>query len=868
MSDTIIHSDITNSPLFVTAPRHLEQLLSEELSAILPEATIRVSGSGAGVIPPAGRTAAYAQRVELWSRLAGRVLIQVARGRTADRDAVYSLARQVPWELHTDETTTFAIGGHTSHRAFRNPNLPRLVLKDALCDRFVERTGTRPSVDTDAPKLRLYAFVTDRETILYVDASLGSLHRRGYRTDAVAAPLRENTAAGVLARSGWTAAVERWRATAPYAGALNADTAPADSAAFEIGQAAGSPSTPAGGRSLPPLFVDPMCGSGTIAIEAAMIACDIAPGFLRKRSGLAAWGGFDAKAWKRLREEVGNRAEQGRARWLEAGGLIWASDIDRKAIEAAKSNASRAGAGDAITFNVADFAQLSRKDIQGDPDREFYSSKSDASGESPVRERFLVTNPPYGVRIRAGGESATRAGSSSEGGDDRHVGSGAGGENMGQGASSHDTSADERQIYSKLGRWLSRTVPGFHATILAQTLEQSRALGLQAKKLHRFYNGAMEIVAARIELGPGNRYQPPRSAGGAAPSGRGEVALPSGAEALPVSRENVEMVANRLRKNRRLLKKYLAREKVSCFRLYDADIPQHAAAVDVYGTIDGERSVVLQEYAAPKEIEAETAATRLAELIEAVADVLEVPRGSIAGDEAATETTRLFVKKRRRQRGKHQYKRNEHATSVVRTVYERELAFEVNFTDYLDTGLFCDQRITRQRIRDRAEGKSVLNLFAYTCSASVAAAAGGAATTTSVDTSKHYLDWGKRNFQLNGLSDNRHHFVCEDAFAYLERGKSRFDLVYIDPPVYSNSKDRQTDFDVQRDHAQLLGAARERLHDGGAVIFANNLRGFELDDRLGEHFDIFDWSAETLPPDFVRQAKRHHVFLLRPRQGV
>lgn len=807
-ADTTIQHDPGNAPLFVTAPKHLEQLLAEELSELLPEAAVRGRGGGASATPPTGRTAYCAGRTELWSRLAGRVLIEIARRRTADRDDLYRLAHELPWELHMGNATTFAIGGHSSHRAFRNPNLPRLIIKDALCDRFVERSGVRPSVDTDSPDLRLYAFVTDRETVIYVDASGGSLHRRGYRTDSVEAPLRENTAAGVLARSGWTAAVDTWRTGGAEPRAQDGTRQ----------DQTGSASRPQKHAAAPPLLIDPMCGSGTIAIEAAMIACDIAPGILREQSGLSAWHSFNTDEWKQLREEVAARAEQGLNRWRQAGGRIMASDIESSAVEAAKANARRAGVGEAIAFECRDFSRLTAPDGLGGS------------------EGFVVTNPPYGVRIH-GRSAATEPAGGPDG---------------------------DRKIYAELGRRLSQTLPDFHATILAEHEGQTRALGLQAKKLNRFFNGAMEIVAARIELGADNHYRPPEQTGGSADAGN-RAGARGGLLSRSVSRENIQMVANRLRKNRRLLKKYLAKEEVTCFRLYDADIPQHAAAVDIYTDADGRLSVVLQEYAAPKEIEEETAATRLAELIHAVAEVLELPVDSAGGDEEADDSTRIHIKRRRRQRGKHQYKKSNNPVSLVRTVHESGLAFEVNFTDYLDTGLFCDQRITRRWIRERASGCNVLNLFAYTCSVSVAAAAGGAARTTSVDTSKHYLDWGRRNFELNGVSGERHYFICDDALAYLRGTKATFDLMYIDPPAFSNSKDRDADFDVQRDHRQLIEAAAERLHDGGAIVFANNLRGFRLDEELAERFDVTDWSQETLPPDFKRQAKRHHVFLLKRR---
>jgi 23S rRNA (guanine2445-N2)-methyltransferase / 23S rRNA (guanine2069-N7)-methyltransferase len=226
------------------------------------------------------------------------------------------------------------------------------------------------------------------------------------------------------------------------------------------------------------------------------------------------------------------------------------------------------------------------------------------------------------------------------------------------------------------------------------------------------------------------------------------------------------------------------------------------------------------------------------------------------------EREEIYTRTRRRQRARHQYRKaaaGPHKTAVVE---EAGLRFEVNFTDYLDVGLFLDHREVRKRIRNASRGKRFLNLFAYTCTASVYAAAGGARETVSVDTSRRYLDWGKRNFELNGLGLEAHSFVEADAVEFLEGGGGIYDLMLIDPPTFSNSKDRESDFDVQLDHERLLEVALARLAENGEIIFSTNFRSFRLSEDVREWASVADISEESLPPDFARSAGRKHVYLI------
>jgi 23S rRNA (guanine2445-N2)-methyltransferase / 23S rRNA (guanine2069-N7)-methyltransferase len=308
------------------------------------------------------------------------------------------------------------------------------------------------------------------------------------------------------------------------------------------------------------------------------------------------------------------------------------------------------------------------------------------------------------------------------------------------------------------------------------------------------------------------------------------------------------MLKNRLEKNRRHLRKRVEREGVQCYRLYDADLPEYAAAIDVYGDY-----LHIQEYQAPSTIPEETARQRWREIVRVAGETLGVPRERIA------------LKQRYRGKGGEKYGKLDERRELVE-VQEGGLTFRVNLWDYLDTGLFLDHRPLRARVRAAARGKRFLNLFCYTGTVSVYAAAGGAVSTTSVDLSATYLEWASANLALNGFAGPSHRLVQSDALAFLERDTGRYDLVFVDPPTFSNSK-RAEDFDVQRDHVRLLLACAQRLAPGGVILFSNNFRRFQLDSAALAQFDIVDISPSTIPFDFERDPKIHRVFELRLKHG-
>jgi 23S rRNA (guanine2445-N2)-methyltransferase / 23S rRNA (guanine2069-N7)-methyltransferase len=324
------------------------------------------------------------------------------------------------------------------------------------------------------------------------------------------------------------------------------------------------------------------------------------------------------------------------------------------------------------------------------------------------------------------------------------------------------------------------------------------------------------------------------------------------------ARPGAQMFANRLRKNLKAIQDWAKRESIDCYRIYDADMPEYAFAIDHYADGAGERWIVVQEYAPPKTIEPRAARQRRNEALAVIPHVLEIP------------AERMRVRERRQQKDGAQYEKVAHEREFE-LVRERPYRFAVNFSDYLDTGLFLDHRLTRRRIGELAQGRRFLNLFAYTGTATVYAAGGGAASSTTVDMSRTYIEWAKRNLALNDLAGPQHGFVQADCLTWLaeQRDKPRrWDLMFIDPPTHSRSKRMSEDFDVQRDHVRLLTLASALLAPDGVIVFSSNYTRFKLDAGALTEFEIEDVTRSTLPHDFQRNPRIHSCFVLRRRARV
>ena len=664
-------------------------------------------------------------RACLWSRFSSRIFLQIAEFTTPDNESIYKKCSEIDWEQHLDCDTTFAVDCTLSEKSvITHSQYAALRVKDAVVDQFRTRMGRRPSVKTDRPGVQINLHVHGETAVLSIDLSGESLHRRGYRVATGTAPLKETLAAAIVSLSKWD-----------------------------------------GGDS-EKILVDPMCGSGTLLIEAALIYGDSAPGLSRGYFGFTAWKGHDRDLWENLVNEAVAREEAGlEKKWP----ILLGYDADPVVVAAARKNIARAGLEERIRVKQAELAVLQR----------------------PGKNGIVVCNPPYGERLA-------------------------------------DTEG-VAQLYRALGRILRERFDGWQAGIFIANTDLADRLGITWDASYRLFNGPL---ACRLFVGPVPCEDP--------------VPFQWQISPLPADMEGADF-ANRLQKNLRKLLKWAEKEGVSCFRVYDKDMPDYNVSVDIYG-----KWVHVQEFAPPATVDADLAAGRLSLILAVIRATLGIKR------------ERIFIKTRRRQKGKQQYEKKDNRNRM-HEVREGSCSFLVNLTDYLDTGLFLDYRPVRARITQAAAGLRFLNLFGYTGTATVCAAQGGAASTTTVDLSNTYLQWTRANLSLNGFSGPMHETVQADCLTWLQETDKVYDLILLDPPTFSNTKKAARIFDIQKDHGRLIAMAMARLEDSGLLLFSTNFRKFILDGNLQDEFDMREISNQTIPFDFERNKKIHKCWEIRKK---
>lgn len=393
--------------------------------------------------------------------------------------------------------------------------------------------------------------------------------------------------------------------------------------------------------------------------------------------------------------------------------------------------------------------------------------------------------------------------------------------------------ASNRSLYLGLSAQLQKFFTHQQVAIIASQVENADVLALQETQTLRLMNGKLPIYVRFGQVKAVEQKEP----------------FLKTWNAEKIEFPEAQDFANRLMKNMQNLKKWAVQNDIYCLRLYDADLPDFNLAVDLYGD-----KLHVQEYAPPKKIDPEKAKKRFNLALAVIRQVTGLGRDSV------------FIKTRAKQTGKNQYEKQSTASKRF-VVQEGQAKILVNLTDYLDTGLFLDHRAIRLRIAQEAKGKHFLNLYSYTSTASLHAALGGALSTTSVDLSNTYINWSKENFVLNGLTvehaDEQHVFYTSDCFEWLKQGTEKYDLIFIDPPTFSNSKKFYGTFDVQRDHVSLIKRAMNRLTVNGTLYFSNNYRGFVLDESLSQWYDIQEITQETIDPDFKRNQKIHRAWKIQ-----
>ncbi len=546
-------------------------------------------------------------------------------------------------------------------------------------------------------------------------------------------------------------------------------------------------------------MLDPFCGSGTLCIEAAMIGRNIAPG-AQRRFAAEDWHWLKtnkADAWHRAREEARDLIEP------DLPERIVGTDIDEQALSLARRHAERAGVQDSIHWQRKPFDELASKRTHG----------------------CLITNPPYGHRIF----------------EQREV----------------------QELYRSMPIIL-RKLPTWSFFMLTSWPDFEGLLGRKADRRRKLFNAQIECTYYQFH-GPkqgeqvnttffkqGNFTAPVLSQEQASSSSNAaaqQVAAPVFGGLQLKASEQAEVFANRLRKMDRHRRRWPTRRGITCYRVYNREVPEIPLMVDRY-----EDCLYIAEYFRPHDRDVAQQADWLDLMVRTAGKSLDVPRQNI------------FVKHRRRQRGDTQYEKlSDKGFTLIAN--EGGLRFEVNLSDYLDTGLFLDHRITRDMVRKEAAGKHVLNLFAYTGAFSVYAVAGGATRVTTVDLSNTYLEWAKRNFVLNNLPADKHAFIRADATQVIRDkvaqtpGDPTYDLAIVDPPTYSNSRSTDEDWDVQLHHAALLQAVAGRMNRDGVIYFSTNFHRFRFDQEAMADFDCREITRQTVPEDFANK-KSHRCWRL------
>lgn len=552
-------------------------------------------------------------------------------------------------------------------------------------------------------------------------------------------------------------------------------------------------------------LVDPACGDGILLVEAAAVACDRAPALGRSRWGFECWAGFDRASWEALEARARERFEQAMARIAgddprggEAPVRFVGTSTSSPAIARGRKYLRRAGLRGAASIEIGDSTAAS----------EVVARARRAAGNGSDGTCFIACN--IASTQRADAAAAVRA--------------------------------DEAAVVSAVREAGDRCV-----TIVVDAAQLISRFPQEARSTYRVGSGRSEAVV-EVFRGPLSQARFIEVIG-----------LDTGEpQRIEVMEATSDQFAARLRKVFKERRKQAGRQQVSCYRIYDYDLPEYAVAIDWYqgaGDARGNSYLVIAEYAPPASVDEAKALRRFQDVL------------AIAAAVCGVRPDHIFSKRRERQKGGGQYRRPQ-GRPYETTVEEGGYLFQVDLARRLDTGLFLDHRLTRALVGQKAWGRDFLNLFAYTGAATVHAAGGGAASTTTVDLSQTYLDQARRNMEANGFSGAAHRFEKSDVMKWItqaRRDRRRFGLIFVDPPTFSNSKamGRKT-WDVQRDHVELLIGVAHLLEDGGEAVFSCNLRSFKPDtEALAKHgIQLAEITDETIPFDFVRTPRIHRCYLM------
>lgn len=832
---------------FATCLPGAEALLADELKRLHCRSVRPLKGGVAFFGAPLD-----AQRVCLWSRLAGNVTVVMGRVGAADADELYRGVRQLPWATWLPQDTTVSVSAKGTNEALRNSQFTALKVKDALCDCLMDAWGKRPAVDAAAAKSAIEVRLRDSRATVSLNLSGATLHRRGYldEHDGPDAPRAVAQAAALLALAGWERLAEEGFG-----------------------------------------FCDPSCNQGLLLCEAGLTAAGCAPGISRDQWGFFGWAKWDAEGWEALLAEADQRFEVGLAPWSSQKG-----SEAQETIASSRDIAEGSRCCELQNSPIQGGKGFSGKAAEKKPQPRLLGTA--ASSPSVARSRVHVRRAGLGCMASVlFDEGASEVSSLSMA---RARQGAADGRMLVAWMRPADHSMEDARARAEENVFAQacRAVADGSLFACAAESDLEALLGKKADKQLALFAGEQRSVLSVREgkISPLATIMVPDPSGGAE-------------HQVAVYDQKSGQFAARLAKSARARRKWARREDVSCYRVYDRDLPEYSCSVDLYhgaGQNEGKLYAVVAEYAAPKSVDAAIAQQRFSDVLALVPPVLGI------------RPDHVFSKVRSRAKGGSQYatggrrgyealcaeiagipansplRRQLHSEGMSLSPFRsgEECLFKVDFATRLDTGLFLDHRLTRQLVGSLAKGKSFLNLFAYTGTATVHAARGGASSTTTVDLSQTYLEWAGENLRLNGFDGEfaerptgesrgqrgrgershkggRHQLVRADVLQWITQARRegrRFDLIFVDPPTFSNSKAMgQRSWDVQRDHVELLISVSRLLSKDGLAVFSCNLKNFKPDfDQLARYgVELQDITALTIPEDFSRTPNVHHCYLVR-----
>lgn len=709
-------------------PHHFVATCGAGLENLVKEEIISFGGIDVKTTPGAvswqGTTLQSVYRACLWSRFASRILLELRTFTANTPDDIYREVGSIDWSLHFSGDTTFAAyatlvktGPELNHSHFAS-----LKIKDAIVDQFRKRTGKRPDVDVRKPGIRINLHVQKTEATLALDLSGDSLHRRGYRASAGEAPLKETLAAAIVHLAG-----------------INKNTPPDH------------------------CILDPMCGSATLLIEAALIYGDSAPGLQRKEFGFVYWSRHNAKLWDKLVSEAIEREDQRTE-------IPWPSiigyDADPRVVAVARKNVINAGLQDRIIVKQRQLARL----------------------QPPTAKGTLVVNPPYGERL--------------------------------------SEKESVKYLYRCFGRIFRDNFSGWQLGFFTANPDLADMLGVSWQVRNRLYNGPIKCRLLNAAADATTPYTPPVHIW--------ESHKP--AEELPA-----RDFANRLYKNCQKLLAWARERNLSCFRLYDADLPEYNLSVDLY-----EQWIVVQEYPRPASIDQVKAQQRLDDALGAIRDVLAAPHST------------LFIQSAAKKNPKDQHKKKR---EKLYEVHEGTATYLAGFTHSRDTGVFLNQRKIRSLLGQLCNGRTFLHLYGKTATATVQAAVGGATSTITVEFSEQQLVRARANLSLNGYGGPLHACKAGNSMEWLRSGRERYGVIFIDAPT--SSRHKKMVFDIHADHEELLRLAMGRLSQSGILLFACTAQRFTLEPTLFLDFKVEEITGQTIPFDFADSKHNCRCFRLQ-----